>query len=265
MPARFDLVSRNNMPITTIADWHGELNKREQKKFVPGFSAYETARAWTQPNRVPAEIEALFVRPPLAGFHLARAVVEAKTWFDEFGGPRHHDLLLTARDDRGRAAVIGVESKVNEDFGGTLAGEHARAVARAKKDDYESNMPARLHGLSVGLLGRALPHDQPYDSRDAKLRYQLLSALAGTLVEADLAQAEVAVLLVHEFQTPLSKAGVDRRSSGRIEELLSRFGYEPANQFPLCQALGPFKVPGGGRIPAGRTFYIAKVRTVLEG
>jgi hypothetical protein len=24
-------------------------------KFVPGYSAYETARAWTEPNRVPID------------------------------------------------------------------------------------------------------------------------------------------------------------------------------------------------------------------
>jgi hypothetical protein len=108
--ASFELVSRNGTPITTIHDWFGELNKGEQKKFVPGYSAYETARAWTGPNRIPDATAALFELPPLEGFELERAVVEAKTSFDRFGGPRHHDLLLTARTEKGRAAVVGVES-----------------------------------------------------------------------------------------------------------------------------------------------------------
>jgi|SRR5919109_4141166 hypothetical protein len=69
-PIGFELVSRNGKPITTIDDWHNDLNKREQTKFVPGYSAYETARAWTEPNRVPAEVAALFERPPLDGFSL---------------------------------------------------------------------------------------------------------------------------------------------------------------------------------------------------
>jgi hypothetical protein len=115
MSAYFELVSRSGKPITTIDDWFCELNKREQKKFVPGYSAYETARAWTEPNRIPEATAALFELPPLEGFKLERAVVEAKTWFDKFGGPRHHDLLLTARSEEGHAAVVGVESKVNED------------------------------------------------------------------------------------------------------------------------------------------------------
>lgn len=63
----FSLVSRTGKPITTVDEWRDELNKREQSKFVPGYSAYETARAWTEPNRVPAEIKALFRLPPLEG------------------------------------------------------------------------------------------------------------------------------------------------------------------------------------------------------
>jgi hypothetical protein len=153
---------------------------------------------------------------------------------------------------------------VNEDFGGTLAAEHARAVIRGVRGGYESNMPARLRDLSVALLGRDLPPGQPYDTRDARLRYQLLSALAGTLVEADIAGADVALLLVHEFVTPFSKVGVSQRSSSRMQELLSRFGHELPDPLPLGQSLGPFYVPGGGTIPVGRIFYVAKVRTVVR-
>lgn len=265
MAPPFDLISRNGQPITTIEGWRDELNERERKKFVRFFSAYETARAWTQPNRVPAEIGQLFTLAPLEGFRLERAVVEARTWFDEYGGPRYHDLLLQARHETsGRVAVIGIESKVNEDFGGTIKSEHTRAVARGDRDGYASNMPKRLHGLSVALLNRDLAPEQPYDPRDAELRYQLLSALAGTLVEADVADAAVAVLLVHEFQTPLSKSGVAERSASRIQELLTRFGRALTDQLPVGRPLGPFQVRGGGKIPAGGAFYIAKVRTVVS-
>jgi uncharacterized protein DUF6946 len=259
----FSLVSRTGKPITTVDEWRDELNKREQSKFVPGYSAYESARAWTEPNRIPAAIKALFRLPPLEGFRLERAVVEQKTWFDKYGGPRHHDLLLTARNAAGRVAVIGVESKVNEDFGGTLRGEHAAAVRKSVRDGYESKFPARLHDLSVALLGRDLAADNPFDPRDAELRYQLLSALAGTLVEADLARADVAMLLVHEFQTRFTKAAVEQRSSRRIQALLERFGREAAAELTLGQPIGPFKVGGGGAIPPGKTFYVAKVRSVV--
>src|SRR5262245_39694060 len=76
MSASFELVSRNGKPITEIDEWRDGLNKREQEKFVSFCSAYETARAWTEPNRGPGEVAALFARPPLKGFHLERAVVE---------------------------------------------------------------------------------------------------------------------------------------------------------------------------------------------
>jgi hypothetical protein len=264
MSASFKLVSRNGKPIATIEEWRDELNKRELAKFVPFYSAYETARAWTEPNRVPPVVAALFERPPLAGFQLERAIVEQRTSFDEYGGPRHHDLLLVARADKGRVATVGIESKVNEDFGGTLKGEHDRAVAKGLRDGYVSDMPKRLHALSATLLNRDLAPEQPYDPRDVDLRYQLLTALAGTLVEAALAYADVAMVLVHEFQTPLSKPGVAQRSSGRIQELLKRFGRQPTDELPPGQPLGQFKVRGGGKIPAGKAFYVAKVHTVVK-
>jgi hypothetical protein len=265
MSRAFDLVSRNGKPITTIEEWCAELNEREKGKFVPFYSAYETARAWTEPNRIPPAVADLFTREPLTGFCLRRAVVEAKTWFDAYGGPRHHDLLLTARHEQDdRVAVIGIESKVNEDFGGTLNGECKAAVAKGERGGYESKFPARLHELSFSLLNRNLPPGEPYHPEDARLRYQLLSALAGTLVEADIAHADVAMVLVHEFQTPVSKPGVEKRSSSRIEELLRRSGRAQTDELPLGKPLGPFTVRGGGKIPTGNGFYIAKVRTVVK-
>jgi hypothetical protein len=54
-PTGFELISRNGRAIATIDEWRNELDKREQMKFVPGYSAYETARAWTEPNRVPID------------------------------------------------------------------------------------------------------------------------------------------------------------------------------------------------------------------
>jgi hypothetical protein len=77
------------------------------------------------------------------------------------------------------------------------------------------------------------------------------------------ARAAVALLLVHEFVTPFSKAGIAQRSSSRILELIRRFGYERPDTLPLGQPLGPFCVPGGGKIPVGMTFYVAKVCTVV--
>lgn len=260
----FDLVSRADKPITTISEWREGLNERERKKFCPGRSAYETARAWTEPTRIPDQLAALLQQPPLVGLRLKRAIVEAKTWFDTYGTPRHHDLLLILEDKEGkRSAVIGVESKVNEDFAGTLAQENSWALLRAEAGGYVTQMPARLHALSEALLGRQLPPDDPYDPDDSTLRYQLLSALAGTLVEACKWDAEAAVVLVHEFETSLSKEGVDTRSSRRIQALLDRLGAPSAEDLPLGQLIGPLTVPGGGKIPGNKPVYIAKLHTIV--
>lgn len=86
-----------------------------------------------------------------------------------------------------------------EDFGRTVGQQSAvakKALAKAEKQGKSSNAPARLQGL----LDRFVPwsHDE---QRVKDMRYQLLTALAGTLAEAIRQDAQHAVLMVHEFLT----------------------------------------------------------------
>ncbi len=271
----FDLESNKGNPIATIAEWCAALNDRERTKFKPGYSAYETAAAWAGPV-VPEAFATVLAQTPLTVYRLRRVVVEATTRFDDFGEPRHHDLLATLRNNAGREAVVGIESKVNEDLGTSLTKELDRARNRAKRLNdkaraegrparHTTKMPERLRELSTALLGRDPPTGHPFVPEDADLAYQLLTALAGTLVEAARPEVDLAVLLVHEFHTSRSDPRVDARSSGRIQDLLTRFGRESAAPIPINRLLGPYHVLGGGRIPADKPFYVAKARTIVPG
>jgi hypothetical protein len=100
--------------------------------------------------------------------------------------------------------TICVEAKADESFGGSVAEE----LRKAKKRSGDTRFPERLDWLSRWLLGiSAFKDDEHLALSDAvsELPYQLLTGIAGTLLEAQTQGATTAVLIVHEFRTNLTK------------------------------------------------------------
>ena len=177
-------------PLVSHADWTQRLEKKNRQQ---GTSAPTLAATWSGPVEV---LGALRQVHHLADVRLDEIVVEGESQFDAYGGPRNHDLVARGRLPDGKRVVICVEAKAGEDLGPTVE-QYARA-ARAKRQKGEStNAPERLRDL----LARYLPHMGPKDERVRRMRYQLLSALAGTEAEANAAEADHAVLMIHEFLT----------------------------------------------------------------
>ena len=91
-------------------------------------------------------------------------------------GPRKHDLLLTGND-----FVIGVEAKVSESFDKTIK------VYQEKKGDRLQRIVAMLK-----YLGKSIEEAGEY-------RYQLLTGLVGTLLEAKKRGKKKCLFLVISF------------------------------------------------------------------
>jgi hypothetical protein len=105
---------------------------------------------------------------------------------------------LQAEQD-GLAVTVCIEAKADEPFGGTVERELSNARQRPA-----TRFKARLDWLTRSLLGiPAFQDDQGSVLSDliSKLPYQLLSGIAGTLLEAELQGAVKAIFLVHEFRT----------------------------------------------------------------
>jgi hypothetical protein len=205
-------------------------------------------------------------QPALAGLVVDEIVIEAQSAVDEFSGPRNHDLVVRGHLPNGERVVACVEAKAGEDLGLTVAQQtKAAAAAKAKADKTiaatgtpkTSNAPARLDGL----LGRFVPF-RPAEQHVQDLRYQLLTALAGTISEARNSDARHAVLMVHEFLT-------DRRDDERIldqhEQDLWNFcktvfdTESPSRQqVPWC-----IEVPEAQEAP-GLKLYVARAVTDLR-
>lgn len=206
------------------ADWRERLNP---KNCQPGTSAPTLAAAWAGPVEV---FGALEHASSLAGLVIEEAVVEAQAKVDDHpGGRRNHDLVLRGRLPNGDRAVVCVEAKAGEPLGLPVIGQRAAARA-AKKKNPASNAEDRVEAL----IKRFVPSWHPAERVD-DLRYQLLTALAGTISEAQAAGASHAVLMVHDFRT-------DQRPDDAARE-------HDRDLHAFCTALFDLEPPGSGREP----------------
>jgi hypothetical protein len=242
------IANRHGVAIGSIEEWETLAAPASYKHWKPDRSAYELARAWLDGEGLAAVQRVL--RNCVPALRPREIVAEAQTRFDAFGGPRNHDLLIVGDD-----VIVAVEAKVDEAFDRTLAkyradAERRRAVGKG------TNAPERLNGLLAALVapGRAAPE---------ALRFQLFSATGGALAEASNRAAGTAVVLIHEFVTPLSN---ERKRADNAQDLADflreLFGVHVPTAREWC--VGPFRVPGSDRIPGDVDLYFAKAVTSTQ-
>jgi hypothetical protein len=190
----------------------------------------------------------------LRNFEPSRGIAEAQSRFDSFrGGKRNHDLLVLGEAAGGRVAV-GIEGKADEPFGETI-GEYRRGALSRATSGKPTNAPARLDGLlaAFGTLGV-----EP--ARLDDVRYQLFSAVAGTLAAAREHGADLAVFLVHEFAT--GRTNEERRQANARD--LDKFLYQIlrlSEHGPGDWIAGPTHLPGSEMIPASIPLWVGHLRT----
>ncbi|WP_048439242.1 hypothetical protein [Caenimonas sp. SL110] len=199
------------VPTQAASDWKRLLAKPDLH-WKPGRSAMSAALSWEGAgDKLPPEISALLdasQEPPISNLKLLAAIPEWEVPLP--GGSRSSftDVLALTRNEQG-LCVIGVEAKVNEDFGPTLTEKGLEA---------SPGQTQRLHYLNQ-LLG--VPHF------DGKVRYQLLHRTASALLTAKDFHADVAVMLIQSWGT-----------NPELRRDFERF----------CEALGAEELPGGLKV-----------------
>jgi hypothetical protein len=121
----------------------------------------------------------------------------------------------------------------------------ALVALRSQQRRWSSNAPERL----AGLLKLYVAEDSA-EERKQLTRYQLLSALAGTEVEAATRSADHAVLMLHDF-------GTDQRPSrqdGAVRKRLPRF----ATAVSDCEAPGAQQVQAKAQAGTARSRRAAR-------
>jgi hypothetical protein len=98
---------------------------------------------------------------------------------------------------------VCVEAKADEPFGDSIGPYVERVVEKTRRLGQRSGLPRRVDTLLKMIFGaEASAGASPWSG----LRYQLLTGVAGTVIQAAKDGSSVGVFLVHEFLTE----GVDR-------------------------------------------------------
>lgn len=224
-----------------ITDWRSWTRPKEDYQWKAGRSAMELARSWfTAPQpMLPAEVrELLDSHPETRDAEFVTGWPELVTKLPFPGEGRNHDLVAVGKAGSYRL-LLAVEGKVDEPLG-DLIGSYWRKSKRSEK----SKAWKRIDALLDAAFGpSALATDKPW----SELRYQLLTALVGTAIEAEKQECKLAVLCIQEFVT--QSADPDKiKANG---EALAQFVRTLGARTPKAGGLaGPFpvRVPGSGAI-----------------
>jgi hypothetical protein len=233
--SRPTVTSRNGTPIPDLETWQREAAPAGgDRQWQDGRSAKELARAWVGAGTGPEDLAAVLTGDTrFKGLTIDRAVAKVQTAFDAYaGGVCNHDLLIAGHCDAGPVR-IGLQARADEPFGQTVAEYESRA-RRDLDAGTNSNALERVHGLIEDLTGvDAHSHNLGH------LRYQLFTAVAGTLAAAR--SGEAAIFVVHEFATPQTDPA--KRQANRLD--LARFVREVFGVVVAGEpgwVLGPFAI-----------------------
>lgn len=184
-----------------------------------------------------------------------QAEPEVKLPFDSFPGePRNSDLVVWARDGHG-SFVVAVEAKADEPFGKTVS-EAMNDGLEKKVANPRSKLLDRVEQLARSLL----PAQAQGMPSAAELRYQLLTACAGALAEAERQSCGRAVMLVHEFITDKTDDGMHQKNSADLDNFLWRISDGKASAGETDQLFSPLYVPGEPLFSANTDLYLGKVQ-----
>ncbi len=251
-------VEKNGIPITSLREWEQLAPPKRDGQWVEGRSAFELANAWCLAGspQVPSDLRALLDTCALTQqLVIEKVTPEHHIPFDSHGGePRNADLALVGNTSRSRVAVT-VEAKADEPFGATVLDSIGDALER-RIESTASQGVQRAVDLVQSLF---YPRTRGL-SKVGALRYQLLTAVAGTLAYAADVGASVAVFVVHEFVTNKTKDDRHRRNAEDYWAFIQRLAGKAMSRDDSV-LLGPFNLPGTPLFARGTDVFIGKVVT----
>ena len=180
-------ISKNNNIITTVEEWYQFAPpKAKGKHWKDGRSAKSLAQFMTDKNQV-KKLEDILVELKYDTNGVISCTPEANTVLPCKGNGRNHDLLMIGED-----FVVGIEAKVSEPFGEEISTELIEA---------SDNKKGRIDKLANELFGCKI--NEVKDGLE--LRYQLLTGVYGTLLEAENNKKSKALFLVIVFTDGITR------------------------------------------------------------
>lgn len=245
--------SENGHRINSVETWlqYGGP-KKGSKQWKEFRSALELARSWLRDDvpAMPVEYSHLLkTRRETRGFNPTLGLAEVEIAFDDLKPPRNSDMVVIGESKEGRA-VLAVEAKADEPFA-KLVSDELKDLAKT------SGKPERIRRLAAAVLNREV------DDHVRSLRYQLLHSLAATAVEARKHQANVGVLLIHEFISLTLNFDDFTRNANDLKTFVNSIPGWEHEQLATGRQLPPIMLTGNEHIPNDQLVTIGKVRTLI--
>ena len=226
-------ISKNNNIITTVEEWYQFAPpKAKGKHWKDGRSAKSLAQFMTDKNQV-KKLEDILVELEYNTKGVISCTPEANTVLPCKGNGRNHDLLMIGED-----FVVGIEAKVSESFGEEISTELIEA---------SDNKKNRIDTLANKLFGCKI--NEVKDGLG--LRYQLLTGVYGTLLEAENNKKSKALFLVIVFTDGITRE--DENAVNRNNDDFKNF----------CQQIG-LSAEGGTICKSNVALTIKKVEISLK-
>ena len=255
-------ISKGGIALTSLEAWQTHAGPKSSDQWVNDRSAKEVARAWLETGgmNLPEEVSSALVNHEAFGpVQTWQAEPEAKLRFDNFAGePRNSDLVVHAQGPHG-PFLMTVEAKADESFGETVAETLAAAVDRYLVNN-RSNGITRIKQLAEALLGPRQKGDPPLKD----IRYQLLTACAGTLCEAQRRGYSRALMLIQEFVTVKTSDNMHTRNADDLNTFVKRLSHGSVTAIRSGGIYGPFLVPGAPLVSAKVPLFVGKVTRNLR-
>lgn len=251
-------ITKNGQLIQSVEDWFRYAPpKGGADQWRDGRSAKEFARAWVESGSVsvPDELVALLSsHPDTQSAVLQNGEPEARLAFDKrVGEVRNADLAVRAVSGSAPLALT-IEAKADEPFDqlvpDTLADALDRILERGRGGGID-----RVRDLATSLLhppARGLPPLR-------LLRYQLLTAVAGSLAWARQLEAPRAVLVIHEFQTSQTSTRELQRNAQDLDIFVTRLTAGALRRLAVGSLVGPIRVPGDPLFDKPADLYLGKI------
>lgn len=257
------MIRKGTEEIRTLEDWLLHAGPKTVNQWVDDRSAKESARAWLRGGRpaIPVELSNLFVSHPDFGeISQWEAEPEAQVSFDSFRGePANLDVLLSAEDAHG-LFVVGVEAKADEPFSVVLS--DARRAAKKRLDQNPRSKGVARIDL---LLDRLFECDVSGEDDLGNVRYQLCTASAAILAEAQRVNADRAVLIIHEFVTSKTQDRLHDANAADLDVFVDRLSRGQVSKIQAGELHGPLVERSWNESSETLQFYIGKARHERRG
>jgi len=250
-------IVKGDHTIASLHEWEIHAGPKSDSQWVDGRSAKESARAWLDGNgrSLPIEVEAALSTNQYFGAPRSWiAEPEAKLRFDSFAGEfRNSDLAVHIKDKNGNY-LLAVEAKADEPFGETIQRTIKVAEARLARNP-RSNGLNRICQLKKAILGI----EAKDEALDTTIRYQLLTACAGALCEAERNGYSRALMLVQEFFTDKTNDAKHRKNKADLNTFVLHISHGKTSKVESGRIYGPFRVPGSPILKNEIDLFVGKV------